>query len=662
MRADKNSRDPPRLPRPLPKRSLTYEDYTVGWICALDIELAAAMAVIDEEHPPLPQNKSDYNSYILCRICNHNVVLASLPLGQIGNNSAASVATRMTLTFPSLRFGVMVGIGGGVPSTLDDIRLGDVVVSKPGTRGGGVVQYDFGAIVEQGKFIHRYILNAPPKVVLTALNTIKARHRFGRFGFLEYLSQIPPKLGSSFSYLGAKRDRLFEVGYEHERNAVDCTSCDVNKLVRRSLRRNSNPIVHYGTIASGNSLMAHGASRERLRGEHKILCFEMEAAGLMNEFPCIVIRGISDYCDSHKNKEWQPYASATAAAYAKELLSTIATEETACLGPFIAPSSRRDINSSSILTVLHPPPSESRSSGDFNQSQEGLYGRDTTRNSKFRTSDNSLVLFLTSTFTIMTDSFLPWNRAALGCLVLSLNDPGQDYCPHISLGISPDEICVKNFQNISDIIDFKSGSRLSKSIKTFISGKIEKEERPVYDLTALGVVTQQLLNPGAVFERMIQDEQTKRWIEKLQGKGVYLIVGIHVLLNFELNVGFGGERSLNSSDFGYQRGRSNDKFPTIGDQIVGVEYRRVRVEEYDSATVDSSSLGEKSWWRKYYHHDVPHTADNLEVDILKVELEKSPSVADIRDDVPGEYEIDVYHSVMTGESFVFLVIDHAAEC
>jgi nucleoside phosphorylase len=63
---------------------------------------------------------------------------------------------------------------------------------------------------------------------------------------------------------------------------------------------------------------------EKLGG---VLCFEMEAAGIMNRFPCLVIRGICDYADSHKNKKWQPYAAATAAAYAKELLSIISAAE-----------------------------------------------------------------------------------------------------------------------------------------------------------------------------------------------------------------------------------------------------------------------------------------------------------------------------------------------
>ncbi|KAK1656895.1 hypothetical protein BDP55DRAFT_596875 [Colletotrichum godetiae] len=70
--------------------------------------------------------------------------------------------------------------------------------------------------------------------------------------------------------------------------------------------------------------MKDGQTRDKYSQElGGVLCFEMEAAGLMNNFPCIVVRGICDYADAHKNKRWQPYAAATAAAYAKELLNTI---------------------------------------------------------------------------------------------------------------------------------------------------------------------------------------------------------------------------------------------------------------------------------------------------------------------------------------------------
>jgi hypothetical protein len=69
--------------------------------------------------------------------------------------------------------------------------------------------------------------------------------------------------------------------------------------------------------------MVNAVTRDKLAKELGVLCFEMEAAGLMNTFPCVVIRGICDYCDSHKNGIWKPYASAMAATYAKRLLNII---------------------------------------------------------------------------------------------------------------------------------------------------------------------------------------------------------------------------------------------------------------------------------------------------------------------------------------------------
>lgn len=92
----------------------------------------------------------------------------------------------------------------------------------------------------------------------------------------------------------------------------------------RESRDREEVVVHYGTIASGNQVMRSAAERDRVSTElGGVLCFEMEAAGLMNSFPCLVVRGICDYADSHKDKRWQPYAAAMAAAYAKEVLSVI---------------------------------------------------------------------------------------------------------------------------------------------------------------------------------------------------------------------------------------------------------------------------------------------------------------------------------------------------
>ncbi|OJJ48680.1 hypothetical protein ASPZODRAFT_140947 [Penicilliopsis zonata CBS 506.65] len=303
-------------------RRLSCDQYTVGWVCALPGELTAAQEMLDEEHQDLPPNSNDTNIYTLGCIGGHNVVLACLPAGLTGTNSATAVAMQMKSTFPAIRFGLMVGIGGGVPGTEADIRLGDIVVSQPGNGHGGVVQYDFGKSTP-GRFTRTGFLNSPPPILLAAVSKLRANHDRGRNSLSPHLSKLEslPK----FSRQQAGRDVLFEAAYSHDRRDNDsCVSCAAARMVQRKERATNTPMIHYGTIASGNQVMRDGVERDKISREFKgVLCFEMEAAGLMNTFPCLVIRGICDYSDSHKNKRWQPYAAGAAAAYAKELLSVI---------------------------------------------------------------------------------------------------------------------------------------------------------------------------------------------------------------------------------------------------------------------------------------------------------------------------------------------------
>jgi hypothetical protein len=122
-------------------------------------------------------------------------------------------------------------------------------------------------------------------------------------------------------------DILFDAKYNHVGGST-CEGCSENKLVKRRARGNQQIVIHYGTIVSGNQVMKDGTVRDRLSSElGGVLCFEMEVAGLMNDLPCLIIRGICDYADSHKTKTWQPYAAATAVACAKEILSVIPAVE-----------------------------------------------------------------------------------------------------------------------------------------------------------------------------------------------------------------------------------------------------------------------------------------------------------------------------------------------
>ncbi len=146
----------------------------------------------------------------------------------------------------------------------------------------------------------------------------------GKSRLLEYVSKFDSL--PAFSREDAGPDVLFEAGYNHEGEAT-CGACSKEKVVARPPRR-EEIVVHYGTIASGNQVMRDAAERDRVSAElGGVLCFEMEAAGLMNSFPCLVVRGICDYADSHKNKKWQVVAAGTAAACGKEVLSVIPLTE-----------------------------------------------------------------------------------------------------------------------------------------------------------------------------------------------------------------------------------------------------------------------------------------------------------------------------------------------
>jgi nucleoside phosphorylase len=309
-----------------PQTRLTSQDYTVGWVCALPIELAAAREMLDEEHQGLPQDANDSNIYTLGHMGGHNIVIACLPAGQIGNNSAASVAVQMKSTFNAIRFGLMVGIGGGVPSAEHDVRLGDVVISQPFKEYGGVVQYDFGKTTPS-RFVRTGFLNAPPTILLNAVTILQAEHIRRRASLMSHLSKLTSL--PDFTRDATRSDVLFEATYEHVGGA-QCEQCNKDRVVKRPPRGIQDIVVHYGTIASGNQVMRDAAMRDRVSLElGGVLCFEMEAASLMNSFPCLVVRGICDYADSHKNKKWQAYAAGTAAACAKEVLSVIPMAEVA---------------------------------------------------------------------------------------------------------------------------------------------------------------------------------------------------------------------------------------------------------------------------------------------------------------------------------------------
>lgn len=231
--------------------------------------MTAAIAMLDERHDSdnLEQDTQDHNSYALGRIHNHNVVIGCSPAGVDGIAAAATVAKDMTRTLSALRICLLVGIGGGIPCLPDtDIRLGDIVVSQPNSLSGGVEQYDKGKAETEGVFVRNGHLNQPPPILLTALSYIKADHGMNDRRVAEYLNKIlikyPKMKKTGFSFPTAQ-------------DCLHCTSCELsverpaNECTQthyiRPPRDDCHPVIHYGTIVSGNVVTKDTVTRDRLQ-------------------------------------------------------------------------------------------------------------------------------------------------------------------------------------------------------------------------------------------------------------------------------------------------------------------------------------------------------------------------------------------------------------
>lgn len=317
-------------------KTLSHQDYTVGWVCPLEVEQIAAVAMLDEEHERLPQPPTDHNVYTLGSIAGHNVAIAGLHLA--GNSPAATVVTQMRTTFPNLKFGMLVGIGGGVPVRTENgmIRLGHVVVSKPTGGHSGAVQYDHGK-AKIGQFERTGALAPPPAVLLNAAQDLAVKRASSRKDPIQVnIKRIDTGIRGlrRYKHPGMSNDHLYKANYRHREPGLSCNECGCDPAQRIPRPTDDDDDddepyveVHRGTIASGELVVKDPVLRDKLAKEYGFLCFEMEAAGALADFPCIVIRGISDYCDSHKGDRWHGYAAAAAAAYARQLFFHMPVDE-----------------------------------------------------------------------------------------------------------------------------------------------------------------------------------------------------------------------------------------------------------------------------------------------------------------------------------------------
>lgn len=259
----------------------------------------------------------------------------------IGKSHAANVASGLRFSFRCIRFVLLVGICGAVPNGNDEeIILGDIIISD------GVIEYDFGRkypkeFIPKDTLMDR--LGRPNLEIRAHLNKLKGRRCRDRLQerTSHYLSGFCQDLDPTITrYPGAAKDWLFKSTYYHKHhNNAGCKYCNEGKmcqvasnstcwqlqcdraqLISRQRLHTENdpnqhqPAIHFGIIASGDTVMKSAEDRDLIASLTSAIAFEMEGAGIWDNLPCIVIKGVCDYADSHKNKEWQRYAAATAAA------------------------------------------------------------------------------------------------------------------------------------------------------------------------------------------------------------------------------------------------------------------------------------------------------------------------------------------------------------
>ncbi|KAJ0414726.1 hypothetical protein BJY00DRAFT_294614 [Aspergillus carlsbadensis] len=314
-----------RAPQPL--------DFRRAIICALPREFDAVEALFDEHYDvPAQRHHGDPNFYRTGRLGTECVVLTCL--AEMGKGSAASAASTLRVSFPNINLALVVGVCGGVPFPTENTELimGDVIVSHQ------VVKFDFGRqypdrFEQKGSVVD--ILdrsNQDVRCFLSVFQTRREKERFQQM-HVQYLRQLEAR--PIWRYPGVEHDRLFPSTSRHVDISSASSSCDQagcqGELIQRArldTQDTPRPRVHYGPIASGDTVMKSAEHRDRLARTSGIIAFEMEGAGVCNSLSCLIIKGACDYADSHKNKVWQDYAAASAAACAKALLECLSDLKT----------------------------------------------------------------------------------------------------------------------------------------------------------------------------------------------------------------------------------------------------------------------------------------------------------------------------------------------
>jgi hypothetical protein len=152
--------------------------------------MAAAQNILDKRHNPLPSHPYDDNVYTFDRIGDHNLIIAYLSFGVINIISAVNIARDIFYIFNSIRFDFIIDIGSGISNSGNNIRLNDIMISKPTKIFENVIQYNFRKTIQDKHFTRTDSLNRSPDILLEAVANLHTKHIMENYKLSEYLSAI----------------------------------------------------------------------------------------------------------------------------------------------------------------------------------------------------------------------------------------------------------------------------------------------------------------------------------------------------------------------------------------------------------------------------------------------------------------------------------------
>ncbi|KAM0457657.1 hypothetical protein ACHAPV_006551 [Trichoderma viride] len=439
-------------------RPTSREDFEIAVVCTKDVEYNAVCLVLDgfwdDDGDPFGRGIGDLNTYTTGYMEGFNIVITLLC--NSGKATAASTAASLRFSYPRIELLLLTGICDGVPNAMGkELLLGDIAISDT------VIQYDLGRRYADGfreKDTLEETLGRPDKNIRNLIQVLKTDIGLQRLE--EKVSSQLQKMQSrafekqhqrsstaAYQYPGSTNDILFESTYCHRhygspqckcgdyialgdpicgksaKTPCEQTGCEKSHMLPRTRLENKKileddgnlqsaqqPSIFIGRFGSGDTSFSAGIDRDRIAQKHNIIAFETEGAGVWDELPCIIVKGVSTYGDGHEmsdSEAWKNFAAATAACAARGLISRYPqTDKSLVLKPKNQMDknfrSQADITCLRDLYITNPPNDKIR----IEQTKGGL-------------------LLDAYVWILKNDAYQQWIEDPVTCLLWVRGDPGK---------------------------------------------------------------------------------------------------------------------------------------------------------------------------------------------------------------------------------------------